>query len=181
MIPKVGARIHILVGQPMEIPARMDALEAEALRLELQRRLIAMHVDLDARIGFTDSQPPSNRRACPGQHPDGIRLKRGRGKQSESAKAFRSPSTFMRTTFLRRRLSGKRQLLWRVELLIFAICRPVYYLLWLASDESFRKPKNAWDLAGRGQLCHVFAALRDDEMAGARVFRCGSSYSRAAS
>ena len=57
VIPKVGARIHILIGEPMEIPARMDALQAEALRLELQRRLIAMHVDLDARIGFTDSQP----------------------------------------------------------------------------------------------------------------------------
>jgi hypothetical protein len=27
------------------------------LRLELQQRLLAMHVDLDARIGFKDSQP----------------------------------------------------------------------------------------------------------------------------
>jgi lysophospholipid acyltransferase (LPLAT)-like uncharacterized protein len=57
VIPKLGARIHILVGEPMEIPARMDALVAEKLRLELQRRLIAMHLDLDSRIGFADTQP----------------------------------------------------------------------------------------------------------------------------
>lgn len=57
VIPKLGARIHILVGEPMEIPTRMDALQAEELRLELQRRLIAMHLDLDSRVGFKDTQP----------------------------------------------------------------------------------------------------------------------------
>jgi lysophospholipid acyltransferase (LPLAT)-like uncharacterized protein len=57
VIPKLGARIHILIGEPMEVPARMDAFQAETLRLELQRRLIAMHHDLDSRIGFADTQP----------------------------------------------------------------------------------------------------------------------------
>ncbi len=41
----------------MELPARMDEQQAESARIELQRRLIAMHQDLDARTGFADSQP----------------------------------------------------------------------------------------------------------------------------
>lgn len=57
VIPKPGAQIRILIGQPMQLPARMEEQEAEALRLELQRRLIAMHLELDARTGFTDTQP----------------------------------------------------------------------------------------------------------------------------
>ncbi|MGH8322305.1 MAG: lysophospholipid acyltransferase family protein [Steroidobacteraceae bacterium] len=57
VIPKPRARISILIGEPMQLPARMDEQEAESLRLELQRRLLAMHRDLDSRTGFTDSQP----------------------------------------------------------------------------------------------------------------------------
>jgi lysophospholipid acyltransferase (LPLAT)-like uncharacterized protein len=57
VIPKLGAQIRILVGEPMDIPARMDEQKSEALRLELQNRLLAMHLDLDARTGFTDTQP----------------------------------------------------------------------------------------------------------------------------
>jgi lysophospholipid acyltransferase (LPLAT)-like uncharacterized protein len=57
VIPKPGAKIRILIGEPMELPARMDEQQAESARLELQRRLLAMHLDLDARTGFTDSQP----------------------------------------------------------------------------------------------------------------------------
>jgi lysophospholipid acyltransferase (LPLAT)-like uncharacterized protein len=57
VIPKLGAKIRILIGEPMEIPARLDEQQAESLRLELQRRLIAMHLALDARTGFTDTQP----------------------------------------------------------------------------------------------------------------------------
>jgi hypothetical protein len=57
VIPKPGAQIRILIGEPMQIPARMDEQQTEVLRVELQRRLIAMHLDLDARTGFTDTQP----------------------------------------------------------------------------------------------------------------------------
>jgi hypothetical protein len=57
VIPKLGAKIRILIGEPMEIPARIGEQQAESLRLELQRRLIAMHLDLDSRTGFTDTQP----------------------------------------------------------------------------------------------------------------------------
>jgi lysophospholipid acyltransferase (LPLAT)-like uncharacterized protein len=57
VIPKPFAQLRILIGEPMELPARMDEQQAEAARLELERRLIAMHLDLDTRTGFTDTQP----------------------------------------------------------------------------------------------------------------------------
>jgi lysophospholipid acyltransferase (LPLAT)-like uncharacterized protein len=57
VIPKFGAQIHILIGEPLQFAPDAGAAQLEELRLELQRRLIAMHTELDARIGFSDSQP----------------------------------------------------------------------------------------------------------------------------
>ena len=57
VIPKLGAKIRILVGEPMNIPAQLSESQAEELRLELQQRLLAMHAELDARSGFADTQP----------------------------------------------------------------------------------------------------------------------------
>ncbi len=57
VIPQPGARINISIGEPMELPAKMDEQQTEAVRIELERRLIAMHIDLDARTGFSDSEP----------------------------------------------------------------------------------------------------------------------------
>lgn len=57
VIPKAGANIRILIGEPMELAARMDDSQAEAARAALEQRLIAMHLELDARTGFRDSQP----------------------------------------------------------------------------------------------------------------------------
>jgi len=57
VIPKPGSAIRILIGEPMELPLKMDERQTEAARIELQRRLIEMHLDLDSRVGFTDSQP----------------------------------------------------------------------------------------------------------------------------
>jgi lysophospholipid acyltransferase (LPLAT)-like uncharacterized protein len=57
VIPKPAARVGIMIGEPMELPARMDEQQTEAARLELQRRLITMHIDLDSRTGFADAQP----------------------------------------------------------------------------------------------------------------------------
>jgi lysophospholipid acyltransferase (LPLAT)-like uncharacterized protein len=57
VIPKPGARINILIGEPMELPARMDERQTESARSELERRLIALHIDLDARTGFSDCEP----------------------------------------------------------------------------------------------------------------------------
>ena len=57
MVPKPGAHIRILIGEPMLMPMGMDEHEVETSRLELQTRLLALQVDLDARTGFTDSEP----------------------------------------------------------------------------------------------------------------------------
>lgn len=59
VIPKPSADIHILIGEPIDIDPHADGASMEELRLELQRRLIAMHAELDARVGFKDSQPLS--------------------------------------------------------------------------------------------------------------------------
>lgn len=57
VIPKLGAEIRILIGEPLNVPRNVSEIEAEELRVILQQRLIAMHIDLDARVGFKDSQP----------------------------------------------------------------------------------------------------------------------------
>jgi lysophospholipid acyltransferase (LPLAT)-like uncharacterized protein len=57
VIPKLGAEVRVLVGEPMEIPRQVSETQAEELRVELQQRLISMHIDLDSRVGFKDTQP----------------------------------------------------------------------------------------------------------------------------
>lgn len=57
VIPKRHAEVHILIGEPIELSARMDEADLEAHRLALERRLLAMHAELDARTGFADPEP----------------------------------------------------------------------------------------------------------------------------
>jgi hypothetical protein len=57
VIPKLGAKIRILIGEPVVVPPQLDEMQAEALRLSLQQRLLSMHIDLDSRVGFKDTQP----------------------------------------------------------------------------------------------------------------------------
>jgi lysophospholipid acyltransferase (LPLAT)-like uncharacterized protein len=57
VIPKLGAAVRITIGEPMSVPRDLDEHQAEALRAELERRLLVMHGDLDARVGFKDAQP----------------------------------------------------------------------------------------------------------------------------
>jgi lysophospholipid acyltransferase (LPLAT)-like uncharacterized protein len=57
VIPKLGAEIRIVIGEPLQIPAQLNAAQAEQLRVDLQQRLISMHIDLDSRVGFKDTQP----------------------------------------------------------------------------------------------------------------------------
>ncbi len=57
VIPKPRAEVRILIGQPLEVPPGLDAESLEGVRVILEQRLLAMHADLDARTGFTDSQP----------------------------------------------------------------------------------------------------------------------------
>lgn len=57
VIPKWGAEVRILIGEPIEVPPGLDAEGLEAVRAKLEQRLLAMHAELDARTGFTDTQP----------------------------------------------------------------------------------------------------------------------------
>jgi lysophospholipid acyltransferase (LPLAT)-like uncharacterized protein len=57
VIPKRHAQIRILIGEPIEVPPKLDEEGYERIRALLEERLLSMHASLDARTGFTDSQP----------------------------------------------------------------------------------------------------------------------------
>jgi len=57
VIPKRHAKIRILIGEPIEVPPKLDEAGMERIRVLLEERLLSMHATLDARTGFTDSQP----------------------------------------------------------------------------------------------------------------------------
>jgi lysophospholipid acyltransferase (LPLAT)-like uncharacterized protein len=57
VIPKPHARLRIRIGDPMEVPAKLDAEATEALRLRLERSLLGMHAELDALTGYRDTVP----------------------------------------------------------------------------------------------------------------------------
>ena len=57
VIPKRHAQIRVLIGEPIEVAPRLNADQLEGVRASLEERLLAMHVELDARTGFSDSQP----------------------------------------------------------------------------------------------------------------------------
>lgn len=57
VIPKRYAQIHIQIGEPIEVAPRLDDSQLELVRATLEQRLLAMHTELDARTGFSDSQP----------------------------------------------------------------------------------------------------------------------------
>jgi len=65
VIPKWGAEVHVLVGEPMDVPRQIDAAGTEAIRQRLQERLIDMHRELDARVGFKDTEPLQLRQHLP--------------------------------------------------------------------------------------------------------------------
>ena len=57
VVPKRGAQVTILPGEPIEVPRNLDATGTEGVRLELERSLLAMHAELDAQVGFADTLP----------------------------------------------------------------------------------------------------------------------------
>jgi lysophospholipid acyltransferase (LPLAT)-like uncharacterized protein len=78
VIPKWSAEIRLLIGEPMEVPERLDAGQLEAERAKLERVLLEMHEELDSRVGFLDTEPlrkepPVGGSASPGVG-DGLRL-----------------------------------------------------------------------------------------------------------
>jgi lysophospholipid acyltransferase (LPLAT)-like uncharacterized protein len=57
VIPKPGAQVRVRIGEPLEIAERLDPTRTEELRRLLERRLLAMHDELDAITGFRDVEP----------------------------------------------------------------------------------------------------------------------------
>jgi lysophospholipid acyltransferase (LPLAT)-like uncharacterized protein len=57
VFPRRGATVHISIGEPIEVTPRLDAQRTEEIRIALEQRMLTMHADLDARAGFTDTEP----------------------------------------------------------------------------------------------------------------------------
>jgi lysophospholipid acyltransferase (LPLAT)-like uncharacterized protein len=57
MIAKPFARIDVVYGEPIEVPAKLKAPETAALRLAVEERLIALQAQADALSGFGDTEP----------------------------------------------------------------------------------------------------------------------------
>ena len=57
VVPKRHARIRIRIGEPIEVAPRLDESQLDRVRSTLEQRLLAMHAELDARTGFSDSEP----------------------------------------------------------------------------------------------------------------------------
>jgi len=57
VIPKPGAAVRVLIGEPIEVPPKLNEAQLEAFRLELEQKLLEMHRQLDVETGFVDEQP----------------------------------------------------------------------------------------------------------------------------
>jgi lysophospholipid acyltransferase (LPLAT)-like uncharacterized protein len=57
VFPKPGAAVRVRIGEPLEVAPRLDSPRVEELRALLERRLLAMHAELDAITGFRDDEP----------------------------------------------------------------------------------------------------------------------------
>jgi len=57
VIPRRHAQIRIHIGEPIEVAPRLDVFQLNVLRASLERRLLSMHAELDARTGFSDPEP----------------------------------------------------------------------------------------------------------------------------
>jgi lysophospholipid acyltransferase (LPLAT)-like uncharacterized protein len=83
VIPKPGARLRIRIGEPIEVPPKLSPGGTEALRLRLERTLLAMHGELDALTGYRDSEPlrapdpPAARETGPAPSPGADNAPRG--------------------------------------------------------------------------------------------------------
>lgn len=57
VLPWPFARVHVVFGAPLEVPARLDAQGMEAIRVELEQALLALHAEADELAGFRDDAP----------------------------------------------------------------------------------------------------------------------------
>lgn len=57
VLPLPFARVHVVFGDLIEVPRKLDADGMEAIRAELERALLALHAEADGLSGFRDSAP----------------------------------------------------------------------------------------------------------------------------
>jgi lysophospholipid acyltransferase (LPLAT)-like uncharacterized protein len=57
VLPLPCARVFVVFGNPIEVPARLDEAETERIRSQLERALLALHAEADELSGFRDSAP----------------------------------------------------------------------------------------------------------------------------
>ncbi len=57
VLPLPFARVHVVFGELIEVPAGLDEAGLEEVRATLERRLIELHAEADALSGFRDSEP----------------------------------------------------------------------------------------------------------------------------
>ncbi len=54
VFPRWGATVRVRMGEPLAVPPKLDAAALETVRLELQRRTVELHRQLDSDVGFND-------------------------------------------------------------------------------------------------------------------------------
>ena len=57
LIPLPFARVDVVYGEPIELPAKLDAHQAQAMQLDLEERLVDLQATADRLAGHGDSEP----------------------------------------------------------------------------------------------------------------------------
>ena len=57
VIPKPDAKVLVKAADQIEVPAKLDEVQLEALRQRLEETLFRLHSDLDAETGYRDPEP----------------------------------------------------------------------------------------------------------------------------
>ncbi len=57
VIPKPGATVAVRAGDPIEVPAKLDPDQLEALRRHVEDTMLRLHTALDATTGYADPEP----------------------------------------------------------------------------------------------------------------------------
>ncbi len=57
LIPLPWAQVHVVYGEPIEVPARLKSPAFEEIRADLEQRMVALQAKADALAGFGDIEP----------------------------------------------------------------------------------------------------------------------------
>lgn len=56
-IPKPRTKVHVLFGEPIDVPKSIDEPGSEKLRAHLERVMLDLHAEVDEMSGFRDTEP----------------------------------------------------------------------------------------------------------------------------